>query len=117
MNQDVKTKWVAALRSGEYTQALGQLRYIDKVKGPCHCCLGVLTDLCAIDLGLEWKQVDMMDALSGLLAKEVKQWSGFEGWNLESEAVEIDGDLQHLARHNDAGRSFAQIADAIEAQL
>jgi hypothetical protein len=37
MDKELKEKWVAALRSGEYTQARGVL-----VEGPkCLCCIGV----------------------------------------------------------------------------
>lgn len=46
MNKRVKTRWLAALRSGKYRQGTKQLRTIkpgtDQV---CHCCLGVLCDL------------------------------------------------------------------------
>jgi hypothetical protein len=41
MNSEVKAKWVAALRSGEYQQGRGELRSISN----CFCCLGVLCDL------------------------------------------------------------------------
>ena len=40
MNPEIKAKWVAALRSGEYKQAKGQLRI-----GNSFCCLGVLCNL------------------------------------------------------------------------
>lgn len=50
MDTDVKERWVAALRSGEYTQAKGNLKV--KLEGDGrygHCCLGVLCDLAAED--------------------------------------------------------------------
>lgn len=40
MNQEVKEKWVRALRSGEYKQGGGVLRSGDRF-----CCLGVLCDI------------------------------------------------------------------------
>jgi hypothetical protein len=40
MNPEVKARWVAALRSGEYKQGKGALRLNNKF-----CCLGVLCDL------------------------------------------------------------------------
>lgn len=46
MNQEVKQKWVEALRSGKYKQGQGYLR-----KGDNYCCLGVLCDL---NGGAEW---------------------------------------------------------------
>ena len=44
MNPDVKAAWVAALRSGAYTQGTGMLRRDlgGKVE---HCCLGVLHEV------------------------------------------------------------------------
>lgn len=41
MDAELKTKWVAALRSGKYEQGRGQLRTINDL----YCCLGVLGDL------------------------------------------------------------------------
>ena len=44
MNHEVKTKWLEALRSGEFTQGTGCMRSPD---GTSHCCLGVLSELYA----------------------------------------------------------------------
>lgn len=41
MNQEIKKRWVAALRSGDYKQGTGALRNADNK----FCCLGVLCDL------------------------------------------------------------------------
>lgn len=41
MNKEVKAKWVAALRSGEYKQGKGRLKNINNE----YCCLGVLCAL------------------------------------------------------------------------
>lgn len=44
MNPEVKVKWLAALRGGEYKQGRGCLR--KESRGETRfCCLGVLTDL------------------------------------------------------------------------
>jgi hypothetical protein len=40
MNPEIKTKWVAALRSGTYEQGSHVLR-----KGDRYCCLGVLCEI------------------------------------------------------------------------
>jgi hypothetical protein len=40
MDQQIKSEWVAALRSGEYKQGVQLLR-----QGDYFCCLGVLCDL------------------------------------------------------------------------
>lgn len=41
--QDIKDKWITALRSGEYKQATGIL--YDRTKDS-YCCLGVLGKIC-----------------------------------------------------------------------
>lgn len=37
MNQEVKQKWLEALRSGEYTQGRGKLRSKDSLFKNCRC--------------------------------------------------------------------------------
>jgi hypothetical protein len=54
MNPEFKTQWIAALRSGEYTQGHGTLQTHDNE----FCCLGVLCDLYAKDGGGEWERRD-----------------------------------------------------------
>ncbi|QGT54331.1 hypothetical protein b3_0087 [Synechococcus phage B3] len=49
MKQEIKEKWVAALRSGEYQQTTGCLRSSEGF-----CCLGVLTDLYLKEHDEEW---------------------------------------------------------------
>lgn len=47
VNRDVVTRWVAALRSGEYEQGSSALRQV-RADGTClWCCLGVLADVAA----------------------------------------------------------------------
>jgi hypothetical protein len=46
MNADVKTRWLTALRSGEYKRAEGRLHKKDINTGEeSFCCFGVLCDL------------------------------------------------------------------------
>ena len=49
MNQQIKQRWIEALKSGEYQQGYEALRYNNKF-----CCLGVLTDLYIKEHGLQW---------------------------------------------------------------
>jgi hypothetical protein len=49
MNPEIKARWVAALRSGEYQQTTGNLRTENGF-----CCLGVLCDLHSKATGIEW---------------------------------------------------------------
>ena len=45
MQTELKTKWIEALRSGEYRQAQGILK---DVSGSAYCCLGVLCEISGI---------------------------------------------------------------------
>lgn len=84
-----KKKWVEALRSGEYEQYTGELKHKYASGGTAFCCLGVLQDL----IGCRKKSNG-----DELLPKRV-----------------LPLDIQdRLASMNDNGRSFAQIATAIE---
>jgi hypothetical protein len=48
MDQELKAKWIAALRSGNYTQARETLRSDDRG----YCCLGVLLEVSCLG---EWE--------------------------------------------------------------
>lgn len=48
MNEELKQKWIEALRSGKYKQGHGQLRDLDNR----YCCLGVLCDV----QGRKWRR-------------------------------------------------------------
>lgn len=106
MNPVVKTKWVAALRSGQYRQGTGYL--CDA--GINYCCLGVLAatlGYAPTDLGEEtFLTINMMES-SGLTTNDP--------------IVQVDlgtADMVELSRLNDEeDYSFYQIADLIEAQL
>lgn len=125
MNPDIKTRWVAALRSGDYAQ--GQDFLARNVNGVVeHCCLGVLCDLAAADgiveKGVGYYGVDIItfqadtdpSAATALLPPSVLEWAEHEGYLM---VVEVDGEKESLNGLNDTGYAFAQIADLIEAQL
>lgn len=119
MNPEIKAKWVAALRSGEYKQLQGALRS-DNEAGSCFCCLGVLCDLYTEDKGIEWDLRKLEDESDAVPSTTVAAWARFS-WDESGYAkdpfVVIDGKSKKLSAHNDTGRTFAEIADAIEAQL
>lgn len=99
MKADLKEKWVKALRSGEYEQTTGQLRYDPSFSGrrnPSYCCLGVLCEV----LGAKY------DPSGGLPKTSV----------LDSAGVSADK-ADKLAQHNDHGRSFNWIAGYIQRYL
>jgi hypothetical protein len=45
MKASIKKQWLEALRSGQYKQAKGFLRRLDRNGNLGHCCLGVLCEL------------------------------------------------------------------------
>jgi len=119
MNQEIKERWVRALRSGEYKQGNEYLH-----SGDAYCCLGVLCEL-AVDAGVtkpvtnhgltvSYYGVDENESAVHL-PPEVMKWAGLS-YNT-GDAVTINKYRRVLAGHNDAGISFEEIADAIEAQL
>ena len=115
MNTEIKAKWVAALRSGEYKQGKNRLRNKDNN----FCCLGVLCNLHAqAHPEIAAKQTDPCQYMdeAGMPHDSVFIWAGM-GVNKVHRTVEIGGYAASLAQHNDSGRTFAEIADAIEAQL
>lgn len=96
MDAALKARWVEALRSGEYKQ--GKL---DFERNGRFCCLGVLCKIAGKPTNID----------------------GQSNWGFIYEAFgpgEIDdpeGRRWPLIRMNDGGRSFAEIADYIEAHL
>lgn len=125
MNPEIRAKWTAALRSGEFEQGLGKLNYIDLDTGRRkNCCLGVLCDL-AVDAEVVIFQ-DENDHVSygrfqnsTSLPEEVMDWAGLtsddpilltrpyaDGSGQESITCAMANDSQHL--------TFAQIADLID---
>jgi hypothetical protein len=102
---DLRRKWVEALRSGEWTQATGQLW-----DGTGYCCLGVLCKVAGL----------RDDELAGKLSppKGVLRAVGLptaEGW---VEGIDFGGQYPvgvWLTTLNDSAKfTFEQIADVIE---
>lgn len=93
MKPEVKAKWLEDLRSGEYEQGRWTLKH--QINNT-YCCLGVLAEgqRCLTRPGSAWLDESQLQ-LTGL-----------------SEGVQ--GFLSHM---NDAGHSFAEIADWIEENL
>jgi hypothetical protein len=112
MEQGIKRDWVAALRSGEYTQGDG---YLTDHLGH-DCCLGVLCKLAVKAEIIQPAELSRNgtcylygnDNDTYYLPEQVQNWAG-----LNSENPHITGQ-NHLATLNDDGNDFDQIADAIE---
>lgn len=94
MNAKLKAKWVAALRSGEYKQCR---QVLHSIATDSFCCMGVL----AVVSG------EITDRAK--LADGVFEWATLCGMDSD--------DSTDLASMNDAGKSFDDIANHIEANL
>jgi hypothetical protein len=133
---EIKEKWLAALRSGEYKQGKGYLKEIDGATGEArYCCLGVLCDLAVKD-GLDLPNRNPLRA-SGkngvgyqtygpaftVLPYEVEEWADMPDVNPRVPLPAARGRATYtLAELNDgngnlAPRTFEEIADIIEEHL
>lgn len=131
MREDIKELWVAALRSGKYTQGHGCLLRQLPDDTFQHCCLGVLTDLYRQEMGLVWTaDPDLRDGNSkvysllgdeAVLPSEVVRWAGLDQENPDLEAFaglkQRPPICASLAYLNDRHWSYEAIADVIEAYL
>ena len=102
MPKELLAKWLAALRSGEYTQCAGHLE-----KDGAHCCLGVLQAVTG-----DVVEDDGLPSFFWLDGKEVafKTSGGYP-----DRAPYLDPLGTSAAEANDDGLTFAELADAIEA--
>lgn len=137
MNPEVKSKWVARLRSGEYAQGSGYLNQANGNGGREYCCLGVLCEIAreegvipdpkeAGDIldygGISPEELSVPQPRFGMQfpPPEVVKWAGLSEYDphieYEHDLYEetIEGTLSEL---NDEGRTFDEIADLIEKQL
>lgn len=102
LKPEIKKRWLAALRSGKYSQDKDKLRGING-----YCCLGVLCDVVKDDLNIAWK-------------RNRSGWWIDDSYSVPSLKVKAHcGDFYmfELMSMNDRGESFATIADYIEANL
>lgn len=128
MDQTVKAKWVAALRSGEYEQGRGRLK-----TGNAFCCLGVLCDLYAKEhTDGQWVDNSLMGGSFAFKTEgsylnaygppdDVQEWAGLPGGDLRVKVAGVARSAGVDELNDGVGgiepHSFAQIADAIEEQL
>ena len=131
MNTEIKARWVAALRSGEFEQGKEYLNRDGRM-----CCLGVLCEL-AVQDGVISKvgegelpylpYVDYGQGDEETLPPEVAAWAGLTGNGSQNPVIDPAGITglawlnternPSLAELNDGGTPFGKIADVIDAQL
>lgn len=113
---DLTTKWIAALRSGEYKQATnGCLR-----KDDCHCALGVLCAIVDNDNWLPASHYDLGDFFKykGWVNKYLPETQthivGIVDKNENGQGLSVDFVNEIIYLNDNQGKSFEQIADWIE---
>lgn len=134
MDAEIKGRWVAALRSGDYKQVEGRLNKNDEG----FCCLGVLCEIAVgdgviqkengADIGYDNDAFAYLDEYTDqgktypqfdVLPNKVKVWSGLKDSNPQviytHEGNEDEYPLSAL--NDDFKLTFAQIADIIEEKL
>lgn len=122
MDPELKARWIAALRSGDYTRGVGGLGHADGAAQKRYCCLGVLCDVekeCLAAAGVEvwWESNTLhVGGFAGIsypspLACQVLGLSN-AFWHLT--IVTQDGTNPSLDHLNDNGFTFDQIADIID---
>lgn len=122
MNAELKAKWIAALRSGEYIQGRSYLKSHSREGETKHCCLGVLAEICGYESSVR--------KVSGVnLSHSVFDFgsSGLEEGNLPTLVANYLGipDQDVLTVMNDGSvvnfvfvqKSFSEIADWIDENL
>lgn len=102
-SQELKDKWIAALRSGEFKQCSGVLH-----DGESHCCLGVLAVICGAPSRPSVQAVGRYLAQTEFFDGRGWRCSLFGGALIGSDYVD------RLSTLNDSGHDFYQIANEIE---
>lgn len=109
MKDEIKSRWLAALRSGVYHQGQNRLH-----QGQQFCCLGVLCDIYINEHDVDWEEYKesgySLYGESDFLPEQVCEWAGL------GEADYPDVQLS-VARLNDEGLTFGELADYIESSL
>lgn len=131
---ELKARWLEALRSGEYKQSDSRLRNPTADGGFAYCCLGVLCNLIDPDgWGVKytsswWHDRDPCSGetrgrdrsvLPSSLARRIFEYpEGIRTPSLTAVRIEsYDDGREHIAGLNDAGMTFADLADLIEEYL
>lgn len=112
MDPELKARWVAALRSGDYQQVRGWLRATRSDGQLGFCCLGVLCEVAGLRRSVGGESHSFYPEL-------VERTPGCDNWRSRfellfgiPERVGVD-----LATQNDSGREFPETADWIEENL
>ncbi len=107
IQEQIKTEWIKALRSGEFKQAKKFMRlsnYDTDTPQKSYCCLGVLTEIACRITGRDWWVISPAKTLS-------RELTALMGLRTDVGSKERGDSLATL---NDEGSTFAEIADLLE---
>ena len=101
MKTEIKNKWLAALKSGEFQPGRGYMRQrtSDSMEGPWvtkHCCLGVLCELYIREVEPEKDLKNLFPdsrLTTSLLPAEVRKWSGLTNPMRMEELAQLNDQL------------------------
>lgn len=110
MKPEIKEKWIAALRSGEFKQTQKRLR-----KDDTYCCLGVLCELYRRETGLgAWTlNENVIGGVYNFLGRpsvppqQVREWAGLSQGNRS----------QCIVVNDKRGSTFNEVANFIDTEL
>ena len=131
MNNEVKSLWVSALRSGEYKKTTGVLCKNDLKTGElCFCALGVLCNLWHNTVGRGagspgWQHASCMTIYqmgqsTGTLPLPVREWAGLKDMDPRVTWLDSYGEyhVDSISELNDShGLTFPELAAMIERNL
>jgi hypothetical protein len=118
MNDELKQKWIDALRSGEYAQGIGKLCSMLPGGTFEHCCLGVLAEIAGVHRFalLEKDRLDML-MRQDLVGPWNSRSSDEDEYYSPGDEDTHTTTQRRLAAMNDNEVSFREIADYIERTL
>lgn len=116
MPKELLAKWLAALRSGDFQQCRGSMMKVDEGQ-PGFCCLGVLAKVADADESEMARGTPSRRFLDSARIEFVTEGPKSNGLMDSADAGNpYLPPIQNFATcANDGGRTFAEIADAIEA--
>lgn len=113
MEAELKSRWTAKLRSGDYLQGKGALRKRGTYQD-LFCCLGVLCEVAVEDGRVHRSETPEVvgwnynyNEEGGVLPIELESWSG----------IDLDDRQELMSMNDDAGNTFEEIADWIDQNL
>lgn len=119
---ELQKKWIQALESGKYTQGRGKLKEKTSANGTCaYCCLGVLCEIIAPEKFTLPKPNESPLTLLGVQVNPSNAYcfgdpnrNSFPPTEILNQVGLDDDDAWILAKINDDGYSFQEIANKLK---